>query len=100
LMVASNAQQWLKKPVAMGGGGGSFQPGTNASSTTIPDYDIPAKLKYSTNGDYDWDITDDTSGVIYGTPKLATAYTWEVQTTVTTNTVQTLISPTQTKTPK
>jgi len=91
MIVASNAQQWLKKPIAMGGGGGSFIPGGADASGTDPNYDIPARMKSSTNGTYEWASTADTVGTITATPSTNTGYTWEVTTTVTPNTVATVI---------
>jgi len=87
MMVASNAQQWLKKPIAMGGGSGSFTP----TGTGAVNYDIPAKMKSSTNGDYVWASSEDTVGTITATPKDNTGYTWIATTTVTANTVGTVI---------
>ncbi|MGE5436897.1 MAG: hypothetical protein ACM3O3_06680 [Syntrophothermus sp.] len=43
--IGANAQQWFKKPVAMGGGGNSF---TTSNGATVA-YTIPPKLSYTSN---------------------------------------------------
>ena len=65
------AQQYYRKPVAMGGGGNSF---TN--------FAIPASLLTTANGTYEVSTPGDQSIVITGTPVAATGYTWVVNTTV------------------
>ena len=69
------AQQYFKKPVAMGGGGGSY---TNFN--TGPWATMPAALKSST--DATWGVTvADTTVTLTATPKDG-AYKWTVVTTV------------------
>lgn len=87
--IGALAQQYYKKPTALGGGGNSFVPsGTNV--TTFAQYwaGLPANLKTST--DADWLQTapaiSDTQIVFTAYPVDQT-YTWHVTTTVTPQTI-------------
>ncbi|MBU1096739.1 MAG: hypothetical protein CVV23_01455 [Ignavibacteriae bacterium HGW-Ignavibacteriae-2] len=75
------AQQYFRKPVAMGGGGNAFTGWT-----------IPANLATTANGTYTVTITDATNIVITGTPLAGTNYTWTVSTAVTPTTVTSTIA--------
>ena len=76
------AQQYFKKPVAMGGGGNSFTGGDGFD--VYWDEAIPSNLKVTP--DADWDTTppsvQDSTVVLFADP-LDGAYDWTVQTTIT-----------------
>ena len=46
MAIGANAQQWYKKPIAMGGGGGTF----TMTNSTIVLWTIPAKMDSTENG--------------------------------------------------
>jgi hypothetical protein len=77
--IASHAQQYFKKPAAMGGGNGSFA-----------DYNTKSfqytKLNSTQNGNYSIKGASSTAITIEGTPKQGLGYTWKVQTVVSYNT--------------
>ena len=92
LAIASNAQQWFKKPVAMGGGGQSF----TTSGGALANYVIPPKMAATSNAGvidaatgeattdgYTLTTQDPELLVITGTPNTALGYTWHVECTVT-----------------
>ncbi len=72
------AQQYFKKPVSMGGGGNDFT-----------DWAIPTGLVATANGTYAT-VNTAADATITGTP-LETAYTWEVETVVTSTSIVTTI---------
>ena len=86
LAIAANAQQWFKKPVALGGGGNSF---TNSNGADH-NYTIPYKMTSTSNGTYDVTVTDAHNLTLTGTPT-NTNYNWIVTTSVTDSTVATTI---------
>jgi hypothetical protein len=86
LTVGSNAQQWYRKPLAMGGGGGTYVGFSAHFESNL------LKLKNSTNGDYQPSAEGNTSIIITGTPKANLGYTWIVTTTVYTDSMATVIS--------
>jgi hypothetical protein len=86
LTVGSNAQQWYRKPLAMGGGGGTYVGFSAHFDSNL------LKLKNSTNGDYQPSAECNTSIIITGTPKANLGYTWIVTTTVYTDSMATVIS--------
>ena len=76
------AQQYFKKPVALGGGGNNFQYFGIAPTATTPGQLLPPELL--TTSSATWAIgTGSATGItITGTPNL-TDYTWTVSVTVT-----------------
>jgi hypothetical protein len=83
--IGALAQQYYKKPTALGGGGNSFVP-SGAGVTTFAQYwaGLPANLK--TSADANWNstppaITD--SQVVFTAVPLDASYAWTVTTTVT-----------------
>ena len=86
LTVGSNAQEWFKKPVSMGGGGNTFV-GFNTEFTT----NLKGLLT-STNGTYTTNGESTTGITIKGTPVLA-AYKWTVSCVVTPTGMNTSIVP-------
>jgi hypothetical protein len=89
------AQQYYKKPVAMGGGGNDFTPSA-PGAVSFDDYwaNLPSNLKLS--ADADWDATPpvatDTTIVFTAAP-LDQAYTWTVETTVTPTSIVSRVIP-------
>lgn len=87
--IGALAQQYYKKPTALGGGGNSFVP-TGTGVTTFQQYwdRLPNNLKVST--DANWLTTapsiSDTQIVFTAVP-IDAAYNWTVTTTVTPTTV-------------
>jgi hypothetical protein len=73
--IASHAQQYFKKPAAMGGGNGSFA-GYNTNSFQY------TKLNSTQNGNYTISAAGANGITILGTPKQGLGYTWRVQTVV------------------
>ena len=86
LTVGSNAQQWYRKPTAMGGGGGTYVGFLAHFNADL------LKLHESTNGTYAPSYEDATSIVITGSPKENLGYGWNVVTTVYTDSMTTVIS--------
>ncbi|HSR17315.1 MAG TPA: hypothetical protein VLM39_04400 [Ignavibacteriaceae bacterium] len=86
LTVGANAQQWYKKPVAMGGGGNTFT-GFNTHFT-----DDLTRLHTSTNGVYTTAAEGTTSINIIGTPASNLNYLWVVTTTVYLDSMVTVIN--------
>jgi len=66
------AQQYFRKPTAMGGGGNSFTGWT-----------IPASLDTTANGTYGVNVDNASQVTITGTPLTATGYSWTITTVVT-----------------
>ena len=93
--IGALAQQYYKKPTALGGGGNSFVP-TGTNVTTFQQYwtRLPANLKVST--DADWTQTapsiSDTQIVFTAAP-IDQAYNWTVTTTVTPTQVVSQVVP-------
>jgi hypothetical protein len=86
ITIGANAQQWYKKPVAMGGGGNTFVGFETHFANNLQ------KLAYSTNGTYGSGTGTATQVVITGTP-IQTDYDWTVVTTVRIDTIMTTITP-------
>ncbi|HEY6626827.1 MAG TPA: hypothetical protein VIZ21_07720, partial [Ignavibacteriaceae bacterium] len=84
ITIGANAQQWYKKPVAMGGGGNTFVGFETHFGNNLQ------KLAYSTNGTYASGAGTATQVVITGTP-IQTDYDWTVITTVRIDTMFTAI---------
>jgi hypothetical protein len=78
--IAANAQQWYKKPIALGGGGNSF------TDFDTKFWDVQTNLHQSTNGTYGIAVTDQ-EVTITGTPNTDLGYTWDVTTTVTADSI-------------
>ncbi len=89
-IIASNAQEWFKKPASMGGGGLDFTNFVTGAWTGK----LQLKLGASTNGTYVPSGGTTTQLTITATPKLA-AYTWTVVSTVFQDSVYTQITPNQ-----
>lgn len=88
ITIGSNAQQWFKKPVAMGGGGNSFLGFVQHYTNNL------TALHSSTNGQYlPADVTATATVVtITGRPVAALNYDWTVTTTVTADSINTVIA--------
>ena len=86
ITVGANAQQWFKKPVAMGGGGNTFAGFVNHFNTNL------LRLATSTNGTYVPSADGPTSVVVTGTPNANLGYGWNVVTTVYVDSMATVIS--------
>ncbi|HOJ08940.1 MAG TPA: hypothetical protein PKX68_15405 [Ignavibacteriaceae bacterium] len=80
--IGALAQQYYKKPVALGGGGNSFTP--DAPATQFEDYwdGLPTNLKTSTDAIWGDPAVSDTQVVFTAEPQDA-SYGWTVETTVT-----------------
>jgi len=78
--IGSNAQQFYRRPVAMGGGGNTFD-----------NYVIPEKMSYTANGTYDH--SGDGQQIIITATPIPEIYSgeWSVQTTVNPDTLWTEI---------
>jgi hypothetical protein len=77
--IGAMAQQFYKKPVAMGGGGNSF----TTSNGAVSNWDIPNSLKTDASGNIFAATPTDTVVNIVGTPNTDNGYSWKVYTTVT-----------------
>jgi len=86
LTVGANAQQWFKKPLAMGGGGNTFV-GFDLHFTTNL-----IRLVSSTNGTYTTGGETALGIVITGLPNANLGYLWDVVTTVTVDDMTTVIN--------
>ncbi len=92
--IGALAQQYYKKPTALGGGGNSFTP-TGTNVTTFAQYwaGLPASLKVS--ADADWTavapVVSD-SQVVFTADPLDETYTWSVVTTVTPSTINSRVT--------
>jgi hypothetical protein len=101
LTVGANAQQWYKKPVAMGGGGGSFDV-TNGAPVV---YSIPTKLEASSSAGvidalgvvttvgYAITTPGDQQIIVTATPNNPD-YDWTVVCTINPENMSTVITPT------
>jgi hypothetical protein len=86
LTIGSNAQQFYRRPLAMGGGGNTFdQGGINGAG-----YTIPPKMNETANGTYTAVVTAQ-SVTITGAPITPLNYTWTVVTTVQPDSITTVI---------
>ncbi len=70
------AQQFYKKPKALGGGGNTFDEG----GPNNLGFEIPTNLETTPSGT--WEAVVGDSCYITGTPLPSTGYTWTVETTV------------------
>jgi len=66
------AQQYFRKPTAMGGGGNTFT-----------DWSLPASLDTTANGTYSVVVDNASQVTITGSPLTATGYSWTITTVVT-----------------
>jgi hypothetical protein len=87
ITVGANAQQWFKKPVAMGGGGNTFVGFTAHFNTNLQ------KLAASTNGTYVPSGEGAAQVTITGTPNANLDYDWTVITTVFVDSMATVVTP-------
>lgn len=85
------AQQYFKKPVALGGGGNDFTGFGTAPSAGNPGQLLPANLTDTPTADWAISGAGATSVTITGTPKL-TDYGWTVVVTVTPTAINALVS--------
>lgn len=84
MTVGANAQQWFKKPLAMGGGGNTFEGfGTHFTTDLSGDGSTTFGLARSTNGTYTATGEAANTITITGTPDANLGYSWTVTTTVT-----------------
>jgi len=83
--IAANAQEWYKKPIAMGGGGNTF------TGFDTKFWAVQTDLHQSTNGTYGI-ATAAQAVTITATPNLALKYLWHVTTTVTADSIGSTIS--------
>jgi hypothetical protein len=86
ITVGANAQQWFKKPAAMGGGGNTFVGFQTHFTNNLQ------KLAASTNGTYVPSGESDEEVTITGTPNANLGYDWNVVTTVYVDSMATVIS--------
>jgi hypothetical protein len=91
------AQQYYKKPVAMGGGGNSFTP-TAPGAVPFDEYwtNLPSNLRISTDADWENTAPNVTDTVITFTAQpLDQAYQskWQVVTTVTPTSIVSRVDP-------
>ena len=84
------AQQYFKKPVALGGGGNSFQGFGLAPSVGTPGQLLPANLLDTPAATWAVGTGSATQIIITGTPKL-TDYGWTVSVTVTPTAINALV---------
>lgn len=83
-IIGSNAQEWYKKPVSMGGGGLAF------TNFTTKFWNLQTELHNSTNGAYAI-VEAPQLLTIQGTPNANLKYSWHVNTRVTADSVSVLI---------
>lgn len=86
LTIGSNAQQFYRRPLAMGGGGNTFDQGGIGGAG----YTIPSKMETTANGTYAAAVTEQ-EVEITATPIAPLSYTWTVVTTVTPDSIITVI---------
>jgi len=87
ITVGANAQQWFKKPVAMGGGGNTYVGFFDHFTINLQ------KLATSTNGTYVPSGETDEEVTITGTPNANLGYDWTVITTVFVDSMATAVTP-------
>ena len=82
-MIASNAQEWFKKPKSMGGGGNEFTGFNTFYQNNLQ------KMQYSTNGTYPVDQMTASAGQLdfVALPVTALGYDWQVNTQVLPDTI-------------
>lgn len=99
MAIGANAQQWYKKPVAMGGGGGAFD-ATNGATVA---YSIPERMEATSSSG----VVDQTTGIattvgytavvgpqtvtITATPNATLGYNWTAQAVVTPTSITTTV---------
>ncbi len=89
------AQQYYKKPVAMGGGGNSFTTANGGIGFETFFNNLPPNLKVSSDADWTKVTVDvaDTAVILTATP-IDDSYKWTVQTTVYPSTIlSTVVQP-------
>ncbi|MDR3610453.1 MAG: hypothetical protein P4L27_07825 [Ignavibacteriaceae bacterium] len=84
MAIGANAQQFFIKPVAMGGGGNTFNTGGIGNAG----YTIPASMTGTTNGTYAQTAISATSYTITATPRVVAGKTYSFAT------VTCVVSPT------
>jgi len=84
--IGANAQQFYRKPLAMGGGGNTFDQGGIGGAG----YVIPDKMQNTANGNYTA-VVGPQQVVITGTPNAPLSYTWTVVTTVDPDSIKTVV---------
>ena len=93
--IGALAQQYYKKPVALGGGGNSFNP-TATGATTFLQYwtSLPTNLKNSTDATWANPVLSNGDSVVSftATPQDGT-YQWTVTTTVTPTSITSKVNP-------
>ena len=77
------AQQFYKKPVALGGGGNSFTTAHGALAA----WTIPGNLVNTTSGSWSPDVQDQ-QVILTGSPSTNLGYTWKVYVTVDPTTIK------------
>jgi hypothetical protein len=87
LTVGANAQQWFKKPAAMGGGDNTFTGFTTHYANNL------TGLHTSTNGAYTITTNTATQVTITGTPDAALTYDWHIECDVFADSMATAIVP-------
>jgi len=87
LTIGSNAQQFYRRPLAMGGGGNTFDQGGIGGVG----YTIPPKMESTANGIYETTVVEEQEVEITATPIEPLSYTWTVVTTVTPDSITTII---------
>ena len=93
--IGALAQQYYKKPTALGGGGNSFTP-SGSGVTTFAQYwaGLPANLK--TSADANWITTAPVisdSQIVFTAKPIDASYTWTVKTTVTPTGINSRVTP-------
>jgi hypothetical protein len=83
-IIASNAQEWYKKPVSMGGGGLVF------TGFDTKFWNLQTKMHSTTNGSYTITVAPQLL-TIQGTPNINLNYAWHVNTRVTADSISVLI---------
>jgi hypothetical protein len=86
------AQQYFKKPVALGGGGNAFTGFGTAPALGTPGQLLPDNLLDTPTADWDLPVNStNVSSVITGHPKL-TEYAWTVVVTVTPTSINSVVT--------
>src|SRR5574338_1399272 len=85
------AQQYYKKPVALGGGGNSFQYFNVAPSGGNPGYVVPTNLLNTPTGTWSIGTGSANQIIITGLP-ITTEYLWRVVVTVRPTTIQAVVT--------
>ena len=86
VVIGANAQQYYRKPLQMGGGGLTFDQGNQGAG-----YIIPPAMAVTSNGTYLLGAGAQTI-TITGSPIAPLNYLWNVVTTVTSDSIQTVVS--------